>query len=193
MLLSVRSICGGRRGGVWAASMLLLAVLAGCSAPPQPSPEQPTQAPSPTYSFTPAVYAPLSGQMVADSWGNDDFYTPASGETLAAVAAHFKLSPAKLAEFNGLSTADTLTSGKQLRLIPPPVPIPGAMGQATYDSNGIPVEYVVAEKDTTGGLVYRFGLTLQQLAEANHVDHVYEQGNQYYLQPGRHMWLQQGH
>lgn len=68
-----------------------------------------------------------------------------------------------------------------------------SLGKATYDANGIPVEYVVAGKDTTGGLVYRFGLTLLQLSDANHVDHVYEQGNQYYLQPGRHMWLQQGH
>jgi LysM repeat protein len=131
--------------------------------------------------------------MVGDTWGNEDFYTPGPGDTLADVASHFKLSVAKLAQFNGMSTADPLTPGRQLRLIPPPNPIPGAMGKATYDANGIPVEYVVAEKDTTGGLEYRFGLTLPQLAAANHVDHVYEQGNVYYLQPGRHMWLQEGH
>ncbi|WP_171042229.1 LysM peptidoglycan-binding domain-containing protein [Sinomonas gamaensis] len=189
MLPFVRVICGGRRSPAWTVSVILLAVLlAGCSAPPQPSAE--SVSPAPSASPAPSGPAPLSGKMVADSWNNDDFYTPVSTDTLAGVAAYFHLSAARLAQFNGMSIADPLTPGKQLRLIPPPDPTPGAMGKATYDANGIPIEYVVAEKDTTGGLEYRFGLTLQQLAEANRVDHVYEQGNVYYLQPGRHMWLQ---
>lgn len=192
MLAIVRMVLGGRRSvAVPTVSVLLLALVSACSASPQPSAE--SALPSPLSSPTPSGPAPLSGKMVADSWNNDDFYTPVSTDTLPGVAAHFHLSPAKLAEFNGLSTADPLIPGKRLRLIPPPVPIPGAMGQATYDVNGIPVEYVVADKDTTGGLVYRFGLTLQQLAEANHVGAVYAVGNHYYLQPGRRMWLQDGH
>lgn len=191
MLPFVGLVSGGhRRGAVWALWILLLAVLAGCSAPQA---DGGASSSSPSASPTPSGPVPLSGSIVRDSWGNIDFYTPVSTDSLAQVADHFELSPAKLAQFNGMSTADPLTPGRQLRLIPPPVPITGAMGQAVYDAEGIPVEYTIAEKDTTGGLRYRFGLTQAQLAAANHVDHIYEQGNVYYLQPGKHMWLQKGH
>lgn len=117
---------------------------------------------------------------------------PLAGDTLKDIAAQFKLSLSRLALFNGLSTMDYPTPGRTLRLIPAPGPITGAKGEATYDARGVPVSYVIAEQDTTGGLEYRFGLTQAQLAEANHVAHVYEQGNVYFMQPGRHIALQLG-
>ncbi|MET4146613.1 LysM peptidoglycan-binding domain-containing protein [Arthrobacter sp. UYCo732] len=78
----------------------------------------------------------------------------------------------------------------KLRLIPPPGPIKGAKGTATVDENGIPTSYVIEADDTLGGITYRFGITQEQLAEANNVPCVYEKGNTYIVRAGNHIQLQ---
>lgn len=44
--------------------------------------------------------------------------------------------------------------------------------------------------DTLGGIAYRFGLTDEQLAEANKVPYTYEKGNTYFVRAGKHIQLQ---
>lgn len=131
----------------------------------------------------------LGGEIHADSFGNVDFYTTGSGDTLANVAATFKLSQAKVAEFNGLQPGVPLTVGTKLRLIPDG-PTDGAKGAATTDANGIPTSYVIEPGDTLAGITYRFNLTKEQLAEANKVPFTYEKGGNYFIQAGHTIQLQ---
>ncbi len=126
---------------------------------------------------------------LADSFGNVDFYTTVSGDTLAQVAAAYQLSEAKIAEFNGMQPGIPLTPGTKLRLIPHG-PTTGASGDVTTDENGIPTSYTVVSDDTLSGISYRFNLTEQQLAEANKVPLAYEKGGTYFIQAGKEIKLQ---
>jgi LysM repeat protein len=119
-----------------------------------------------------------------------DFYTTVSGDTAELVAASFGISEAKLCEFNGMEPGTPVGPNMKLRLFPAPSPILGAKGAATFDANGIPVSYVIEADDTLDGITYRFGLTKEQLAEANKVPFVSEQGNQYFVRAGNHIQLQ---
>jgi len=132
----------------------------------------------------------LAGPTVTDSFGNVDYYTTVSGDTPAGVAASFRITEEKLAEFNGFQPGSVLAPNTKLRLIPAPGPIKGAMGTATVDGNGIPTSYVIEPDDTLGGITYRFGITEEQLAEANKVPYVYEMGNTYFVRAGNHIQLQ---
>lgn len=151
--------------------------------------------PLPPASTAPAVpaaveQASLSGAKVTDSFGNVDFYTTVDGDTLAGVADAFKLSTAKLAQFNGLPAGMSVVPGTKLRLIPASGPATGAMGVATENAEGIPTSYRIVDDDTLAGISYRFGVTAEQLAEANKVPYVYEQGNTYFIRAGHLLQLQ---
>lgn len=132
----------------------------------------------------------LTGPTVTDSFGNVDYYTTVSSDTSAGVAAAFRISEEKLAEFNGLQPGSALAPNTKLRLIPAPGPIKGAKGTATVDDNGIPTSYVIEPEDTLGGITYRFGITEEQLAEANKVPYAYEKGNTYFVRAGNRIQLQ---
>ncbi|MGO4860167.1 LysM peptidoglycan-binding domain-containing protein [Arthrobacter sp. 2MCAF14] len=149
-------------------------------------------APSATAIATPSSLgkSSLTGPTVTDSFGNVDYYTTVSGDTVAAVAASFHITEKELAEFNGLQPVNALAPNTKLRLIPVPGPIYGAKGTATVDGNGIPTSYVIEAGDTLGGITYRFGITEEQLAEANKVPYVYERGSTYFLRAGKHIQLQ---
>ncbi len=169
---------------------------ADASPDPAPSPDAALSIdPAPSASGAPGATAAvddgsLKGATVTDSFGNVDFYTTVDGDTLASVADAFKLSTAKLAQFNGLPAGASLVPGTKLRLIPAPGPITGAKGAATEDAQGIPVTYMIETGDTLDGITYRFGLSSKQLAEANKVPYVYEQGNTYFIREGHLIQLQ---
>lgn len=78
----------------------------------------------------------------------------------------------------------------KLRLIPAPGPIKGAKSTAAVDENGIPTSYVIESDDTLGGITDRFGITKEQLAEANKVPYACEKGNTYFVRAGNHIQLQ---
>ncbi|MFP3675060.1 LysM domain-containing protein, partial [Bacillus sp. SIMBA_031] len=75
----------------------------------------------------------------------------------------------------------------KLRLIPAPGPIKGAKGTANVDGNGIPTSYTIEPDDTLDGITYRFGITAEQLAEANKVPYVYTKGTTYFVRAGNHI------
>lgn len=173
--------------------VLLSAALAACSSG-EPSP-QPVA--SKVITRTEAAAAPAGvgrgsalGPEVTDSFGNVDFYTALAGDTPAIVAGSFRISEAKLAEFNVLQPGAPLAPGTQLRLIPAPGPVTGAKGTAVVDASGIPTSYVIEPDDTLGGITYQFGLTAEQLAEANKVPFAYEKGDVYFIRAGKHLQLQ---
>jgi LysM repeat protein len=174
-------------------AVLLSGGLAACSYDPSPQPA-PSEIGTPTGTATAAAadvgMRSALGPVVSDSFGNADFYTTLPGDTTEMVAHSFRLSDAKLAEFNDLHQQGTLATGTKLRLIPAPGPILGAKGTAVVDAKGIPTSYVVAPNDTVGGITYRFGLTDEQLAEANKVAITYEKGGVYFLLAGKHLRLQ---
>lgn len=164
--------------------------LAGCTYTGAPDQTEPAAVKTTPSAVAPSTVKPaLSGETVRDSFGNADFYTLVTGDTLSAVAAAYKLSEAKLAGFNGLQPGAPLTPGTRLRLIPDG-PMPGAMGAATVDANGIPTSYTIEPEDSLAGITYRFNLTDEQLAEANKVAFTYEKGNVYFIRAGNHIQLQ---
>jgi LysM repeat protein/phage tail protein X len=170
---------------------LLPAALSGCTYG-EPSTALASAKPATTAETAVATVgkSSLTGTPVADSFGNIIFYTTVPGDTSAAVAAEFDISEAKLNGFNGLEPAASLKPGTKLRLIPVPGPIKGAKGTATVDENGIPTSYIIEPGDTLGGITYRFGITEEQLAEANKVPYVYEKGNTYFVRSGHLIQLQ---
>lgn len=176
-------------------ALLLAAVLAGCSFG-EPDSGGATAASDLAGRRTAAAAVSGTGSratlgpVVRDSFGNADFYTTVDGDIPAVVAGSFRLSEAKLREFNGLPAGQPLPPGTKLRLLPAPGPITGAAGPATLDGDGIPTSYVVAPNDTLDGITYRFGITGDQLAEANKVPYTYEKGNVYFIRAGRHLRLQ---
>lgn len=177
-----------------ACTVLLSLGLAGCtSGEPPAAAETPSVAATPTPAATavPAAESTpsLAGETVSDSFGNPDFYITAPGDTLARVAEVYGFSEAKVAGFNGLHPGAPLTPGTRLRLMPAGPGI-GAMGDAMFDANGIPTSYTVIPDDTLAGISYRFNVTSDQLAEANKVRSVHEQGNVYFIKPGRTIALQ---
>ncbi|UKA50289.1 LysM peptidoglycan-binding domain-containing protein [Arthrobacter sp. FW305-123] len=178
----------------FAVRSVLLAVvittgLVSCSTP-QSMEAAPTPAPSATAVPAAVEKGPLTGAKVTDSFGNVNFYTAVDGDTLTDVAEAFDLSTGKIMQFNELAIGTALRPGTKLRLIPAPGPVIGASGEATEDANGIPTSYRIVEEDTLAGIAYRFGITGKQLAEANKVPYVHEQGNSYFIQTGRLIQLQ---
>lgn len=175
----------------------LTGVLTGCAGqgPRATGPETPETPETPATAGTvgrvdlPASQ-PLKGPRIADSFGNVDFYTTAAGDTYAALTEEFGISEAKIAAFNELTPGLPLAPGMKLRLIPPAGPLAGATGTAMADADGIPRTYIVSAGDNLDGITYRFGLTEEQLAEANKVPYVHEQGNVYFIHPGRQIELQ---
>ncbi|WP_306906421.1 LysM peptidoglycan-binding domain-containing protein [Arthrobacter pascens] len=164
--------------------------MAGCTYSGQPD-EQAAPTSTATTTGTAAAGKPSpAGPTVTDSFGNVDFYTTVPGDTPALVADSFHISEAKLAEFNMLQPGNPLAPNTKLRLIPVSGPMIGAKGTATIDANGIPTDYVIVPGDTLAGITYRFGLTNEQLAEANKVPYVYEKGNTYFIRTGSHIQLQ---
>lgn len=168
---------------------LLPAALAGCTFG---SSALPSATPATTVEATVSAVgrSSLSGTPEADSFGNIIFYTTGAGDTFTAVATALDVSEAKLNEFNDLEPAAPLKPGTKLRLIPAPGPATGAQGVATFDAKGIPTTYVIEPGDTLDGIIYRFGLTDEQLAEANKVPYVYEKGNTYFVRTGHLIQLQ---
>ena len=163
--------------------------LAGCTYSDPPAEPAAAVQSTPSAPVSAAGKPSLSGQTVRDSFGNVDFYTTAAGDTLAAVAKAYKLSEAKVAGFNGLQPGAVIPAGTKLRLMPAG-PTRGALGAATSDVNGIPMDYTVESDDSLAGITYRFNLTEEQLAEANKVPFAYEKGNVFFIQAGRAIRLQ---
>ncbi|WP_461170833.1 LysM peptidoglycan-binding domain-containing protein [Arthrobacter sp. Z1-15] len=131
----------------------------------------------------------VSGETIVDSFGNTDFYITAADDTLALVAEAYGFSEAKVAGFNGLQPGTVLAPGTRLRLMPDGPGI-GASGAAVVDTAGIPTSYTIEHDDTLAGITYRFNVTADQLAEANKVPFVTEQGNVHFVVAGRTIQLQ---
>ena len=192
-----------RRAGRWPAAaclVLLSTALAGCTSEALPSSAPllatttptavtPTASTAPTSPPSPTAKPSVSGETIIDSFGNADYYITVADDALALVAEAYGFSEAKLAGFNGLQPGAVLAPGTKLRLMPEGPGI-GASGAAVVDTAGIPTSYTIEHDDTLAGITYRFNVTADQLAEANKVPFVQEQGNVYFVREGRTIQLQ---
>ncbi|MFJ4172307.1 LysM peptidoglycan-binding domain-containing protein [Paenarthrobacter sp. NPDC089714] len=64
-----------------------------------------------------------------------------------------------------------------------------AQGNVVLDSTGVPRTYTTEAGDTLDGILLRFGLSADELAEANKVPYVSEQGNTYFIREGHTIQL----
>lgn len=115
----------------------------------------------------------LSGGLLVTEGGGGDTYVVKLGDTLMAIAAELDVSVEELIRLNDLVDPSRLEVD-QVLTIPPrggaqPTPVPEEEPTAE-ETPAAPIgaeEYEVQEGDNASDIAARFGVTLQELAEAN--------------------------
>jgi len=105
-------------------------------------------------------------------------HTVAKGDTLGRIALLYDVSPARIAEANGITLETRLQIGQVLR-IPAEgeegVPIPEAtptsnrtpLPTPTATATPVSITYTVAKGDTLGSIAVRYGVSTAEIAKAN--------------------------
>ena len=115
----------------------------------------------------------LSGGLLVTEGGGGDTYVVKPGDTLMAIAAELGVSVEELIDLNELADPSRLEVDQVLN-IPPrggaqPTPAPGEEPPAE-ETPSVPIgadEYEVQAGDNASAIAARFGITLQELADAN--------------------------
>lgn len=150
------------------------------AAPATPSqPAQPTQQPS-QQPQNPTPQAPANNNSQSSNVQRS--YTVKSGDTLSGIASRFNTSYVQLAHINHLTNPNRIYVGQVLQLeassnnnqaAPTPAPAPSTpVSNHTTSSNAAaPVSstYTVKSGDTLSAIASRFGVSYQQLAQANSI------------------------
>ncbi len=89
-------------------------------------------------------------------------YTVAPGDSVSSIAQAFGLSTAAVLALNGLSWSTPIFPGQVLRLTTAPVKSTGVPTPTTVGGR-----YTIAKGDTLSALAARFGVTTQELIDAN--------------------------
>ena len=115
----------------------------------------------------------LSGGVPATEGGGGDTYVVKPGDTLMAIADELGVPVEELISLNDLTDPSHLEVDQVLK-VPPrsgaqPTPTPGRQPtrQATRAAPGGTEEYEVQSGDNASNIAARFGITLQELADAN--------------------------
>jgi LysM repeat protein len=115
--------------------------------------ETPTSAPTATPT-TPPTNTPVPGRVT---------YKVKSGDTLSSIAAQFGIAWQDLAAANGLNSGSTLRVGQELI-----VPVPGSSSAPAPAQQGTTqTTYTVKSGDSLSSIATQFGITWQELAQAN--------------------------
>lgn len=94
------------------------------------------------------------------------YYTVRRGDTLSSIAEHHGLSAGDLMRLNGLTDADYVWVGQQLRLSARVEP--AALATDETERSDLAEEiYIVAEGDSLSAIAQRFGVSTQELLAAN--------------------------
>lgn len=157
------------------------------SAEPVPTDPAPTETPSPDPgpSATPEPAPNEAGEII---------HVVQAGENLYRIGLQYGLSWVAIAEYNGLANADALSAGQELRIPPTPTPTPEtdsaapeedgitlgdvptaeAVVEGTPPADPAPIissaaedTVTVAAGDTLFGIARRYGISWEQVAEAN--------------------------
>ena len=89
-------------------------------------------------------------------------YKVKSGDTLSSIASQFGIPWQDLAAANGLNSRSTLRVGQELI-----VPLPGGSQAPAPAPTQAPATYTVKSGDSLSSIASQFGITWQQLAQAN--------------------------
>ena len=89
-------------------------------------------------------------------------YTVAPGDTVSSIAKSFGLPTAAVLALNGLSWSAPIFPGQVLRLTTAPVKATGLPAPTTIGGR-----YTIAKGDTLSALAARFGVTTQEILDAN--------------------------
>lgn len=155
----------------------LLALLAACgdddSPTETPGPDEPVASATP-YEVTPTpIIVSGSGTTGGSNSGDREevSYTVEAGDTLLALATRFDTTVEAIMMRNDIESASDLNVGQQL-LIPSGrssvSPAPGATATAPAGGGSASGDtYEVQSGDLAGSIAAQFGITLEQLAEAN--------------------------
>ena len=115
----------------------------------------------------------LSGGVPATEGGGGDTYVVKPGDTLMAIADELGVPVEELISLNDLTDPSHLEVDQVLK-VPPrsgaqPTPTPGRQPtrQATRAAPGGTEEYEIQSGDNASDVAARFGITLQELADAN--------------------------
>jgi lysozyme len=153
----------------------LLALLAACgddSSPAEtPESNQPVVSATP-YDVTPTpIIVTGSGSSSGVAGGQEISYTVESGDTLLALATRFDTTVEAIMRRNDLASASDLNIGQQLIIprgtssVASPAATTAATARAGNSSSGR--TYQVQNGDLAGSIAAQFGITLDELAEAN--------------------------
>jgi LysM repeat protein len=116
----------------------------------------------------------LSGGLLVTEGGGGDTYVVKPGDTLAAIAAELEVTVEEIIRLNDLADPSRLEVDQVLK-IPPrggaqPTPIPADETPIAEETPEAPIgadEYEVQSGDNASDIAARFGVTLQELADAN--------------------------
>jgi lysozyme len=151
----------------------LLALLAACG--DDGSPAETPESNQPVVSATPYDVTPTpiivtgSGSSSGVAGGQEISYTVESGDTLLALATRFDTTVEAIMRRNDLESASDLNIGQQL-IIPrgtSSVASPAGTTAATAGNGAARRTYQVQNGDLAGSIAAQFGITLDELAEAN--------------------------
>jgi LysM repeat protein len=106
-------------------------------------------------------------------------YTVRSGDTVSGIASHYRLSTASVLALNGLSWKSTIFPGQVLKLTkakastpaPKPVVTPPPAQQVPPATPAAPsTRYTIKSGDTITAIAKKFGVTVQAVLTANHLN-----------------------
>lgn len=103
--------------------------------------------------------------VVSASAKEEGVYIVQRGDTLYSIAAHFRVTPSKLAAVNGLHPDSWVYIGERLK-------IPGQTSRSTKATShtasaATSITYIVRPGDTLGSIAKHYSISVKQLADTN--------------------------
>lgn len=123
---------------------------------------EPTATPTATETPTPVPTETPTSPPTATPIPGRTTYKVKSGDTLSSIADQFGISWQDLASANGLNSRSTLRVGQELI-----VPLPGGSQAPAPTASQGATTYTVKSGDSLSSIAQRYGITWQELAQAN--------------------------
>ncbi len=113
-----------------------------------------------------------TGATAGGASGDLQSYTVQPGDTLYAIARKFGVDPQLLIDINQIANPSALQVGQQLRLPDQAQPAPAANAENSTDGatqTGAGYIHIVKRGETLFGIAQKYGVPLDQLAQANNI------------------------
>jgi LysM repeat protein len=107
----------------------------------------------------------MAEPVVAAGTSTSAFHRVRRGETISEIADEYGVTQRELRAWNKLDSRGRIRAGQRLRVVSPDAPTPPTV-RPLPDSNGMRT-HVVQRGETLQGLAKRYGVSIQDLREAN--------------------------